>query len=384
MPERRVVIAGVTTRALATSAAGCGWQVKAVDGFGDLDLRAAAAEVVVIRAGAQGYTAELDRTLKADYVAYTSNFENYPRSIALLMKGRRLLGNPPEVLAKVRDPMGLMQALGRLGFVTPETRGTAPSGRARPGQWLIKPRRSGGGHGTRVWRRGRGVPRTHFLQERIRGIPGSILFVSDGSRALPLGISRQLVGERRLGAQGFRYCGSLLAGDRTIPLFPQREQVETTANALADAATKEFKLVGLNGIDFIAHQGVPYPIEINPRYSASMELLERELGISLFALHANACEGKLPRQVLPERSTARTAGKAVVFARRDLTIDDSRAWLLMDTIADVPHSGERITRGHPICTVFGTGSSVEACRRALLRRADWVYRSVEPRARGAA
>jgi uncharacterized protein len=382
MPDRRVVIAGVTTRALATSAARSGWQVIAVDGFGDLDLRAVAAEVVVVRGGAQGCSAELDQTLRADYVAYTSNFENHPDCVALLMSGRRLLGNSPEVLATVRDPVGLMQAFRNHEFRTPETRGTAPSGGA--GQWLLKPRRSGGGHGTRGWRRGQRVPRTHYLQQRIEGIPGSIVFVSDGTRTLPLAISRQLVGERRLGARGFRYCGSLLAPDRHIALFPQREQLEITASALAEAATREFKLVGLNGIDFIARHGVPYPIEINPRYSASMELVERELGIPLFELHANACQGKLPRRVSSARHPPRVVGKAVLFARRNVTVGNTRGWLLMDAIADVPHSGELIARGRPICTVFGAGTSVEGCRRRLLRRADWVYRSVQPRARGAA
>jgi uncharacterized protein len=384
MLERRVVIAGVTTRALATSAARSGWQVAAIDGFGDLDLRAVAAEVVLVRTGAQGCTAELVGSLRADYVAYTSNFENYPESLTLLVNGRRLLGNPPEVLARVRNPIELMRALRRRGFVTPSSRAAAPPRGAPAGEWLLKPRRSGGGHGTGVWRRGQVVSRTHYLQQRIEGIPGSIVFVADGVRALPLGISRQLVGERRLGARGFRYCGSLLSTDGALPLFPQPQRVEETARALASAVTTEFNLLGLNGIDFIARNGVPYLIEINPRYSASMELVERALGIPLFDLHASGCEGKLPSRVPVARPPARIVGKAVVFARRNVMVGDTQRWLLTDTVADVPHAGERIGRGHPICTVFGQGSGIEACRRMLLRRAEWVYRSLEPRARGAA
>jgi uncharacterized protein len=384
MGKRRVLIAGVTTRALATSAARSGWQVTAVDGFGDLDLRAVATDVVVVRGGAQGCTAKLVATLSGDYAAYTSNFENFLESVARLMKGRRLLGNPPEVLAKVRDPMELMRTLRRRGVVTPNARAAAPAGGTRPGEWLLKPRRSGGGHGTRGWRKGLVVSRAHYLQQRIEGIPGSIVFVADGVQAIPLGISRQLVGERRLGARGFRYCGSLLAADPGYPLFPQHERVEEAARALAGTATTEFNLVGLNGIDFIARQGVPYPIEINPRYSASMELVERAFGIPLFELHTNGCEGKLPGRVPIARSPAPIVGKALVFARRNVTVGDTHGWLLLDTIADVPHPGERIGRGHPICTVFGEAGSVEACRRVLLRRAEGVYRSVEPRARGAA
>jgi uncharacterized protein len=382
--SKRVIIAGVTTRALATSAARSGWQVTALDGFGDQDLRALAVDVVVVRTGAQGYTPELLKTMRSEYAAYTSNLENYPESVALLESGRKLLGNPPEVLRQARDPMGLMRMFRRQGFITPLTRAaTAPKGNQADG-WLLKPRRSGGGHGTRLWRRRKPVSRSHYLQQRIEGIPGSVLFVADGSRALVLGLSRQLVGERGLGARGFRYCGSLFSTGPAYPLFPWHPRVEETAGALADAATAELKLVGLNGIDFIARLGVPYPIELNPRYSASMELVERAHGVKLFELHASACEAKLPGRVARASSAAGVVGKAVVFARRSVTIGDTQAWLLGGSIADVPHAGEHIRRGHPICTVFAEGSSVAACRRTLLRRAESVYRSVAQRARGAA
>ncbi len=48
-----------------------------------------------------------------------------------------------------------------------------------------------------------------------------------------------------------------------------------TASALASAVTGEFGLVGVNGIDFIVRDGIPYAIEVNPRWCASMELVER-------------------------------------------------------------------------------------------------------------
>ena len=45
----RVLIAGVSTRGFAESAARAGYDVLAVDGFGDLDLRARAQSVSVAR-----------------------------------------------------------------------------------------------------------------------------------------------------------------------------------------------------------------------------------------------------------------------------------------------------------------------------------------------
>ena len=206
----------------------------------------------------------------AGAVAYTSNFENYPDAVSLLAKGRRLLGNTPLVLEQIRNPLILMRALRRRGFVVPVTRASAPAS-APAGRWLRKPRRSGGGHGTSVWKSG-SVPRSAYLQSRIAGVPGSIVFAADGRHAVPLGITRQLVGDPAFGAHGFRYCGSLLGGHA---LFERHAEVAAAARALAHAVTEEFGLVGLNGLDFIAHDGIPYPIEVNPRYSASMELVER-------------------------------------------------------------------------------------------------------------
>jgi len=380
---RRVLVAGVTTRALAISAARAGYKVTAVDAFGDLDLRAAAT-VIVPRPEPNTRFTPFEAAGAADAVAggfavYTSNFENYPDAVARLAQGRRLLGNPPDVLARVRDPIELMRVLRRRGFATPKTRATAGAGSA--GSWLLKPRRSGGGHGTTVWRRGRPVPRSSYLQQRIDGIPGSIVFAADGRSTVPLGLTRQLVADPNFGAHGFGYSGSLLGSP--FSLFPHGERLFEIAAALASAVTSEFGLVGLNGLDFMASDGVPYPIEVNPRFSASMELLERIHDHSIFELHARACRQTLPPS-LPAPVHRGVEGKAIVFARRNVTLGDTSVWLGDHSFADIPHPGERIQRGHPICTVFASASDAQSCHRMLIRRAAGVYRSAESPRRGAA
>ena len=384
MAERRhVLIAGVSTRALAVSAARAGYRVTAADAFGDTDLREVAEVLRVHPDGPVRYTppaaAAAARGVAADEVAYTSNFENYPEAVSALARGRRLLGNPPAVLTRVRNPIVLMRVLRQRGFAVPATRASAPPAAREPERWLLKPRRSGGGHGTTPWSSGRPVSRRAYVQERIRGVTGSIVFAADGRRAVALGLSRQLVGERSFGAHGFRYCGSLLASEQA-PVFPRQAELLVCATALADAVTEEFGLLGLNGLDFVARDGVPLPIEVNPRYSASMELVERATGSSLFAIHASACEGRLPE---PGRLPVVVHGKAIVFARRDIVVTNPRAWRV-PAIADVPHPGERIGRGHPICTLLADGPDAERSLRALVAGAAAIYRAVEPRARGAA
>jgi predicted ATP-grasp superfamily ATP-dependent carboligase len=354
-----------------------------VDAFGDLDL-ADVATVIPLRAehGAEyGPLAAVRaaRAVPAELVAYTSNFENYPTAVEKLARGRKLLGNPPTVLTRVRNPFELMRVLSRRGFTTPHTRATPPAARQAPGWWLLKPRRSGGGHGTRVWRRGEPVPRTHYLQERIAGTPGSIVFAADGRRAVTLALTRQLVGDARLGAHGFRYCGSLVGNP--VGILRRAERLLETAESMAAVLTAEFGLIGLNGLDFVLRDGVPYPIEVNPRYSASMELLEGAQGLSMFETHAAACSGRLPTRGF---ATTGIEGKAIVFARRDVILGDTRRWVDHDSYADIPHPGERIRRGHPICTVFARASEAPGCHRLLLRRAASVYRAAGSVKRGAA
>jgi predicted ATP-grasp superfamily ATP-dependent carboligase len=235
----------------------------------------------------------------------------------------------------------------------------------------MKPRRSGGGHGIALWTPGRVVPRSMYLQQQIAGIPGSISFAADGASVVVLGFSRQLVGDVRLGSRGYRYCGSVLGNPHT-QLFPFQRQLLERAGKVAAAITREFRLVGLNGLDFIAWRGIPYPIEINPRFSASMELIERAHGISMFQIHSDACRGVLP--VTPKNHSM-LHGKGIVFARRDTHIRDGRRWIRQHWMADIPHGGEYIQRGRPICTVFATARTAAVCRRLIWKRAAWVYRA---------
>jgi predicted ATP-grasp superfamily ATP-dependent carboligase len=297
------------------------------------------------------------------------SFENHARAVGTLSAERLLWGNRPSVLSAVRDPVRLARALRARGLPTPVVRVSAPrAGAARRGRWLVKPRASGGGSGVAPWRGGP-LPRGSYLQQRVAGTAGSIVFAADGRSAVPLGVSRALTGDPAFGASGFRYCGSMLVAAEE-PLFGH-------AWRLAAAVTEAFGLVGVNGIDFVARGGVPYAVEVNPRYCASMELVERARGISIFQAHARACAGKLPEVERTRSGPTVVSGKAIVYSRDDVVPEGTGGWLEDDDVRDVPAPGERIARGHPICTVFARGRSVAACGAALAARARTLYRSLE-------
>jgi predicted ATP-grasp superfamily ATP-dependent carboligase len=201
------------------------------------------------------------------------------------------------------------------------------------------------------------------------GTPASIVFVAAGGRAVPLGISRQLIGDAAFGASGYRYCGNVLApaDDDAIT-----RRVVESAIALAACVTEQFGLIGVNGVDFIVRDDVPYAIEVNPRWCSSMELVERHYGLSMFGLHAAACaDGALPVfDLLSRRPVRSVAGKAIVFASSDIAVGDTRSWLGDETVRDVPQPGERLAAGQPICTVFAEGKDHEQCLARLKQRAD--------------
>src|SRR5262252_9325949 len=357
----RVLIAGVSCRAAAESAARAGFDVTAIDAFGDLDQHSSVRALSLPRDFGVRFTpaaaARAAKSIECDAVVYLSSFENHVTSVRSLVAGRQLWGNPPSVLRRVRDPFEMARVLRKRGHAVLSMRANP----TRTGRWLLKPVLSGGGGRVRLWQGGTRVPRGFYLQEFVEGTPGSIVFVAAGGRAVPIGISRQLVGELAFGATGFKYCGSILAptGDRQFARDNVDSALVRTASALVRTIAEEFELVGVNGLDFVARDGVPYAIEVNPRWTASMELVERAYGLSVFAAHADACvNGVLPAtrdfKLGAARRGVQAFGKAIVFARDDVTVGDARDWVGLG-IRDVPHAGDKIATGRPVCTVFATG-----------------------------
>jgi predicted ATP-grasp superfamily ATP-dependent carboligase len=379
----------VSTRAAAESAARAGFAVTAIDAFADLDQHDGVTALALPRNPGKRFSAAnvaaAAHGIACDAVVYLSPFENHPRSVDRLARHRALWGNAPAVLRRARDPLLVANALRDRGLpylrVRTAAGSNAPNDPNDPNDppWLLKPLQSGGGNRIRTARSGERIPRGMYLQERATGTPGSVLFVAAGGCAVPLGVSRQLIGDTAFGSTAFRYCGNIVS---PAGLFPGAgEALPSTIRSLVAAVADEFSLVGINGIDFVVRDDVPFVVEVNPRWSAAAELVERAYGVSLFRLHAAACAaGTLPAfDVSRSPLRAQALGKAVVFAREDVMVGDTRRWLEDESVRDVPHPHERIAAGHPICTVFAEGRDTRECMAALARRAECIYEELEQR-----
>jgi predicted ATP-grasp superfamily ATP-dependent carboligase len=145
------------------------------------------------------------------------------------------------------------------------------------------------------------------------------------------------------------------------------------------------RLTGLFGVDLIRNSRGLWLIEVNPRYTASVEVLELATGANLLALHAAACEhAALPQQ--PIAPTQLFAGKQIIYAPQSVAVPPSLETLVIQFnrpqqpagIADLPRIGDQIAAGQPVATVFATGSCADEVQHHLQARSAAVLNSLIP------
>jgi predicted ATP-grasp superfamily ATP-dependent carboligase len=375
-----IAIVGASARAAAASAVRAAFQPLAADLFADLDLRAIAT-TTRISPYPEGLVDWL-RAVDPPAWMYTGAMENHPDLLDQMAWIAPLWGNSGEVLARVRSPWELADALRNAGLPFPETR-SSPAGLPRDGSWLAKTYRGASGSGVREWSAEEGIEHkqerelpTLCYQKRIRGTPCAAVFIATEGGATLLGVTRQLVGEPWLGAHGFQYAGSI----GTLALDAERlAEVARCGNVLAE----RFELTGLFGVDYVLDEQRIWTLEVNPRYTASVEIIERSTGIRAIEAHAKVCGGlamgdlkSAIRNWPSEIPSPPVHGKAILYARRDITISSDFAAMALaeasrepwPTLADISSAGTLVGAGRPVLTVFADGGSDEEVENRLRAR----------------
>ena len=277
-------------------------------------------------------------------LVYTGALENHPSLIEEMQAIGPLWGQTADTLRKVRDPAQWTTAMNERNIATPRTSTSPPD---RSAAWLVKPLCSAGGAHVRRLSNNEAPSDDRLFQEFLPGEPCSAAFVVGASdRSVKfLGTSRMLVGEDWRASHEFGYCGSI----SYQPTTEEKSHWLRIGQALAD----DFDLVGVFGVDAIATDHGVVPIEVNPRYTASMETLEPSLAQPILRYHADACCGELLNVVETEH---RRVAKLFVYADRDLVVPDSFENLLFDkqALADIPTPGQSIPAGAPITTILLT------------------------------
>jgi len=364
-----VLIAAASGRALAASARRAGYTPLVADFFGDEDTLAAARAHVRL---AEGLARGVDETVlgaletlaegeEPSGVVWGTGFEDRPHLLAEIARRWPLIGNAPETVAAIKDPIAFAHLCADSGVPHPETSLSRPADVAG---WLAKRPGGAGGSHIRSADDHDDLSADVYFQRRVEGAPVSVLFLADGRRAQILGFSAQWSSPTL--RQPFRYGGAV----RPAELAPQIEDVLARAVQTIVAAVP---LVGLNSADFLVDGQAFHLLEINPRPGATLDMFEPADG-SLFALHVAACAGGLPDRA-PALDGA--AASAVVYADRNIRVPalDWPAWT-----ADRPQAGASVNAGEPFCTVHAHATTTAAARRLVDRRQTVVLTLADARA----
>lgn len=366
--RQRILIVGASARAAAWSARRAGWDVAASDLFGDTDLRATA-----VFHDVKDYPGDF-LTVAARHggpVMYTGGLENRPALLAAMNRSAPIWGAIGEALALVRDPFRWTRLLRNQGFLVADVAETRTAGSEG---WLAKPFNGAGGDRIRL--AATSEKGQSFLQKRVAGEPISAVFIGGPESAEFCGATRQLVGIADLNAAPFAYCGSVW------PIFLTDIEVDELCR-MGDTLARG-GLRGLFGVDLIRNTGGLYPVEINPRYTASVEVIERATGICLLPRHREVWSPSRQSAEVATGESAASVVKQIFFARHRFAAPDlishgseARTRLIQRAAhiaerytggrfqfergfpADIPRPGAIIQRRAPICSVLLEGRMAE-------------------------
>ncbi len=366
---QRLLIAGASVRAAWQSAARSAdddhWPiVETADLFGDVDVLDSDRFWLLT----PGYDnlVEVIEASRPDAWIYTGALENRPDLIAIAAQSSRLWGCSSECLVEVRDPALLDEALRRAGCHFPQW-SVVDAGLPRDGSWLRKRRASAAGLGV--------MPLTEeteldasderwYYQRRVEGRSCGAVFAACDGQAWLWGVTQQWHGPRYGAPRPYQYAGSL--GPLALSAWER-----DAWNRIGQTLCQRFPLEGIFGVDAIVTENAVVVLEVNPRWTASVEVLERATGRSAMTLHWQACQ---QRRIPHDRdrhaasdtseSSPRLVGKAIVYARKPVVASrDFIAWMTRENslcqddwpvLADRPRPDTTFKTGDPIVSAFVT------------------------------
>ncbi len=371
LPDRLVLV-GASVRAAAQSARRGGFLVAGVDLFGDTDTLQACDQYSRLD-HPQGPQA-LETLTGGSPVIVVGGV-----SAGLVPKNADILGANSETICQLRRPDVLRQAAQACGLQFPETlvdAREAPPNRQNV-RWLKKKNSSSGGLGVSWERAGGGsadesnqrpgnrLPQPYIWQQWIPGRAIGATLFSDACGISLLGIFKsQFV---RRGSNPFVYAGSFGPLSRSSNALEISPLLAQRLVRFGEMVSQKHHLRGLFNVDLIVDRhAAGWVLEINPRWTAASELVERSLserGLlapndSLMRWHVIAQNQCLPI-ALPSVQAADHDSvwiKRVIYAPRDGVINprclDEIPNRNKVEIADLPPAQRTHGRGEPVLTII--------------------------------
>lgn len=396
-----LLVTGVDVVPIAASARRAGYKVFSVDFYGDVDLRHLCEESLSIIRQHVGKSCGLfERDYKAnlllklvkkllnrhrvDGVVFGSGLEDNPVVLEEINDLAPVIGNTPELVARVRDKIKFFQTLRQLGIAHPQTAVVYDFNEARNCvkdlgyPVVLKPLTGFGGSEVQRIECERELKEAFdtvsssskgcLVQEYISGTPASVSLISTSEDVAVLSVNEQLLGVRRLGMRGpFGYCGNI------VPLSSSM-QVLKSCKTVAERIISHFGLVGSNGVDFVvSKEGTPFVIEVNPRFQGTLECVERVYGVNVVKAHVEAC---VDRRLLRKTFTSRGfCTRLILYSPQRVVVPDLRAFC---GVQDLPLIGAVVEEGEPLCSITSVGVTREASLSKGQSVAEAIFNTLLP------
>jgi predicted ATP-grasp superfamily ATP-dependent carboligase len=397
-----LLIVGLDTVALARSAYRAGYNVYAVDYFGDQDLRMVCTSCESIISQQVGRSCghledhfspkkfldtvkKISETCRIDGILLASGLEDSQEALLELNKIAPIIGNSIQSIKKVRDKTDFFYQIQKLGINCPKTLLARTIEEVREATStigypiLLKPLYSLGGSGitfaenetqlTKILGKDTINSKGLLIQEYIPGKHVSTSFISTRNRAVVLSLNEQLLGVKEVGQKNpFGYCGNIVPAEINT-------EAANKCKFIAEKISAHFNLLGSNGLDIILNENNdPYVIEVNPRFQGTFECVEKYLGINLVRTHLNAClKGVAP--ILNVASSDNVFVRLIVFAPyRAYAPDLSK----QEGVRDIPVPGVIIEEGEPVCSIIMAEQTCGAALERAVTLASRISKSMFP------
>ncbi|MSR51293.1 MAG: hypothetical protein CK551_07840 [Planctomycetaceae bacterium] len=371
-----LTLIGASVRALAFSCIRAGYKPWCIDLYADEDLTKNCPTTLITKS----FPNEIADLIKAAPIApilYTGGLENHSALLHFLTAQRTILGITGSTLYNLRNIPGFYNLLKSKQINTP-TIITSTKDLNKETSYLRKPKYRSGGLGIKPFDPSKQTmvdDADFYYQEFIKGESRSAIFCFTESGFELLGTNIQSSGTQSLHASDFLYSGNM------GPVKPCNSEIKEL-QTIGEIISSNYRPRGLLGMDYILNESRVYPLEINPRYTASMEVLELALGQNFITKHMQAfgfktiCEN-------PARTEPSVIGKAIYYAPHDVLIPEDAPWVsieanpqLFSPFADIPRANSAIDKGSPVVTIFAKADSlteVEVQLKKLTSQLDSLF-----------
>ena len=361
------LVVATSGRAIAQALKTGGHTVAVVDGFADMDTCVAAEvckKIPRTKFGLDTYEVlqtidNLQKQYTFDGLLYDAALESNPDLLDSIPIDK-VIGNSSHTLQQCKNPEVFFPTLDN--YSIPHPRVSFKPIDNSSGSWLTKHVTSTGGFGVCDKPENFNVEQDVYFQKKVNGVNFSFTFLANRYELKPLGFNT-LWCEALSESTPYAYSGAINKVDLT-------EQQQDAAIDYAKTLTREFKLVGINSIDYILLDDCVYTLELNPRIPATYELYETKYG-DLIKEHIEVC---LTAKLVPSQRKQLLRAHAIVYAPDLIHVPTHFTWPLWT--ADRPHPEEMINKHQPLCSVFAGGKNVAQVREMIHTRKKTIVRKL--------